>query len=61
MISTQPVAGTTNTVQHPLPSATRCLKLGQSVGRAIEAQLHSNYHIPISNTAAAVMLLENAA
>lgn len=130
-----------NTVQHPLPSAARCFKLGQSVGRAIESwredakilivgtgglshqldgaragfinrdfdlmcmdrlvrdpgaltrysntelirfagsqgvellmwlaargalhtgvrQLHSNYHIPISNTAAAVMLFENAA
>ncbi len=130
-----------NTVQHPLPSAARCYKLGQAVGRAIEAwrsdakvlivgtgglshqldgaragfinrefdlmcmdrlihdpgtlthysnkelvrlagsqgvellmwlaargalhsnvaKLHSNYHIPISNTAAAVMLLENAA
>jgi protocatechuate 4,5-dioxygenase, beta chain len=130
-----------NTVQHPLPSAVRCLKLGQAVGRAIESwredvkvlivgtgglshqldgaragyinrdfdlfcmdrllhdpgaltrysnlelvrlagsqgvellmwlaargalhasvtQLHSNYHIPISNTASAVMLLENAA
>jgi protocatechuate 4,5-dioxygenase beta chain len=25
-----------NTVQHPLPSPARCLKLGQSVGRAIE-------------------------
>ncbi len=24
-----------NTVQHPLPSAARCLKLGQAVGRAI--------------------------
>lgn len=24
-----------NTVQHPLPSLARCLKLGQSVGRAI--------------------------
>ncbi len=130
-----------NTVQHPLPSAARCLKLGQVVGRAIESwrrdakvlvlgtgglshqldgtragfinrdfdllcmdelvrdpgaltrysnrelvqlagtqgvellmwlaargalhtgvrKLHSNYHIPISNTASAVMLLENAA
>jgi protocatechuate 4,5-dioxygenase beta chain len=130
-----------NTVQHPLPSAARCFKLGQAVGRAIESwhrdarvlvlgtgglshqldgtragfinrdfdqfcmdklvrdpqaltrysntelvrlagtqgvellmwlaargalhtgvrQLHSNYHIPISNTASAVMLLENAA
>jgi protocatechuate 4,5-dioxygenase, beta chain len=130
-----------NTVQHPLPSAARCLKLGQAVGRAIESwredvkvlvvgtgvlshqldgaragyinrdfdllcmdrlvhdpgalarysnlelvrlagsqgvellmwlaargalhasvtQLHSSYHIPISNTASAVMLLENAA
>jgi protocatechuate 4,5-dioxygenase beta chain len=26
-----------NTVQHPLPSVARCLKLGQSVGRAIES------------------------
>jgi protocatechuate 4,5-dioxygenase, beta chain len=26
-----------NTVQHPLPSLSRCLKLGQAVGRAIEA------------------------
>jgi protocatechuate 4,5-dioxygenase beta chain len=130
-----------NTVQHPLPSAARCLKLGQAVGRAIEGwhedakvlivgtgglshqldgaragyinrdfdllcmdklvrdpealtcfsntelvrlagsqgvellmwlaargalhpeveMLHSNYHVPISNTASAVMLLENAA
>ncbi len=25
-----------NTVQHPLPSLSRCLKLGQSVGRAID-------------------------
>jgi len=26
-----------NTVQHPLPSLARCLKLGRSIGRAIEA------------------------
>jgi protocatechuate 4,5-dioxygenase beta chain len=26
-----------NTVQHPLPSLVRCLKLGRSIGRAIEA------------------------
>jgi protocatechuate 4,5-dioxygenase beta chain len=26
-----------NTVQHPLPSVARCLKLGQSVGRALES------------------------
>lgn len=26
-----------NTVQHPLPSVARCLKLGRSVGRAIES------------------------
>ncbi len=26
-----------NTVQHPLPSMTRCLKLGRAVGRAIES------------------------
>ncbi|HEU4624143.1 MAG TPA: class III extradiol dioxygenase family protein [Steroidobacteraceae bacterium] len=29
-----------NTVQFPLPSAARCFKLGQSVGRAIEAYPH---------------------
>jgi protocatechuate 4,5-dioxygenase beta chain len=130
-----------NTVQHPLPSAARCLKLGQAIGRSIRAydkdlrvlivgtggmshqldgeragyinkefdqlcmqklvnepqaltgyssnelvrlagtqgveilnwiaargtlsgpvvQLHSNYHIPISNTATGMMLLESAA
>jgi protocatechuate 4,5-dioxygenase beta chain len=128
-----------NTVQHPLPSAKRCLRLGQAIGRAIESypldlkvlvlgtggmshqldgeragfinkdfdllcfdklvhdpdaltrfsntqlvelagtqgveilmwiaarsalggdvsKVHSNYHIPISNTAAGVLLLEN--
>jgi len=128
-----------NTVQHPLPSAERCFKLGQAVGRALNAykstdkvlivgtgglshqldgeragfinkefdqmcmdkivhdpqvltglssleiiekagsqgvellnwiamrgaltghvtKLHQNYHIPISNTASAVLLLEN--
>jgi protocatechuate 4,5-dioxygenase beta chain len=26
-----------NTVQHPLPSMARCLKLGRAVGRAIES------------------------
>ena len=26
-----------NTVQHPLPSAMRCFKLGQAIGRAIES------------------------
>jgi protocatechuate 4,5-dioxygenase, beta chain len=26
-----------NTVQHPLPSASRCLKFGQAIGRAISA------------------------
>src|SRR5262249_5603530 len=26
-----------NTVQHPLPSLARCLKLGQSIGRALES------------------------
>jgi protocatechuate 4,5-dioxygenase beta chain len=129
-----------NTVQHPLPSLARCLKLGRSIGRALEShpaelrimvvgtgglshqldgkragfinkefdqlcldkivnepealagysihdwveasgaqgveflnwmamrgaltgrvsQLHRNYHIPISNTAAATVVLENA-
>jgi protocatechuate 4,5-dioxygenase beta chain len=34
-VKTVPIA--INTVQHPLPSAARCFKLGQSVGRAIEA------------------------
>jgi protocatechuate 4,5-dioxygenase, beta chain len=33
-VMTVPIA--INTVQHPLPSAARCFKLGQSVGRAIE-------------------------
>jgi protocatechuate 4,5-dioxygenase beta chain len=26
-----------NTVQHPLPSAARCLKLGRAIGRAVES------------------------
>ena len=26
-----------NTVQHPLPSLARCLKLGRSIGRALES------------------------
>jgi protocatechuate 4,5-dioxygenase, beta chain len=26
-----------NTVQHPLPSASRCYRLGQAIGRAVEA------------------------
>jgi protocatechuate 4,5-dioxygenase beta chain len=26
-----------NTVQHPLPSAARCFKLGQAIGRAVES------------------------
>jgi len=30
-----------NTVQHPLPSVARCLKLGRSVGRAIESYPHN--------------------
>jgi protocatechuate 4,5-dioxygenase, beta chain len=130
-----------NTVQHPLPSPARCLKLGQAVGRALQSyaddmkvlilgtgglshqldgkragfinkdfdlmcldalvkdpaalaryssleiveqagsqgvellnwiamrgaltgqvgQIHANYHIPISNTASAVLVLENDA
>ena len=130
-----------NTVQHPLPSPARCLKLGQAIGRAVDSygkdlkvvvlgtgglshqldgeragfinknfdlmcmekivnapealaqysihdlvrlagaqgaelilwlimrgaltgkvsKLHSNYHIPISNTGAGLLLLENAA
>jgi protocatechuate 4,5-dioxygenase beta chain len=33
-VMTVPIA--INTVQHPLPSAARCFKLGQGVGRAIE-------------------------
>jgi protocatechuate 4,5-dioxygenase beta chain len=138
-IKTVPVA--INTVQHPLPSAARCYKLGQALGRAVESypddigvvfiatgglshqldgqragyinkefdlmcldkivddpaaltrysihdlvalagtqgvelimwlimrgaltgrvtKLHSHYHIPVSNTAAGLLLLENAA
>jgi protocatechuate 4,5-dioxygenase beta chain len=34
-VRTLPVA--INTVQHPLPSARRCLHLGQAIGRAIES------------------------
>ena len=26
-----------NTVQHPLPSPSRCYRLGQAIGRAIES------------------------
>jgi protocatechuate 4,5-dioxygenase beta chain len=33
-VMTVPIA--INTVQHPLPSAARCFKLGQAVGRAID-------------------------
>lgn len=138
-VRTVPIA--INTVQHPLPSAARCLKLGQAVGRAIDSygentrvlvvgtgglshqldgtragfinkkfdlmcmealldnpqklaqysntelielagtqgveilnwiamrgaltgrvsKIHSNYHIPISNTASALLVLENQA
>lgn len=138
-VRTVPIA--INTVQHPLPSAARCFKLGRAVGKALQAypaemrvvvigtgglshqldgaragyinkdfdqlcmaklvddpqalthytttelvrlagtqgvellmwiaaraalpgkvtRLHSNYHIPISNTAAGLLLLENAA
>lgn len=34
-VKTVPVS--INTVQHPLPSAQRCLKLGHAIGRAIES------------------------
>lgn len=34
-VKTVPVS--INTVQHPLPSPARCLKLGQAIGRAIES------------------------
>ena len=34
-VTTIPVS--INTVQHPLPSAARCFKLGQAIGRAIES------------------------
>lgn len=34
-IKTVPIS--INVVQHPLPSAARCFKLGQAIGRAIEA------------------------
>ncbi len=34
-VRTVPVA--INTVQHPLPSPARCLKLGQAIGRAVES------------------------
>jgi protocatechuate 4,5-dioxygenase beta chain len=34
-VKTVPIA--VNTVQHPIPSAARCFKLGQALGRAIES------------------------
>jgi protocatechuate 4,5-dioxygenase beta chain len=34
-VRTVPIA--INTVQHPLPSAARCFKLGQAVGRAVQS------------------------
>jgi protocatechuate 4,5-dioxygenase, beta chain len=39
-VRTVPIA--INTVQHPLPSAMRCFKLGQAVGRAIESFPHDS-------------------
>jgi protocatechuate 4,5-dioxygenase beta chain len=86
-----------NTVQFPLPSAARCYRLGQAIGRAIASypadarvlvigtggqgielilwltaraalgagsgvsgvhEVAATYHVPISNTAAGMMLLE---
>jgi protocatechuate 4,5-dioxygenase beta chain len=38
-----------NTVQHPLPSAARCLKFGQSIGRAI-AKWNSNARLVVLST-----------
>lgn len=35
-----------NTIQHPLPSALRCYKLGQAVGRAIAA--HEDQHLKVA-------------
>jgi protocatechuate 4,5-dioxygenase beta chain len=65
-----------NTVQFPLPSAARCYQLGEAIGRAIASyprdlrvlvmgtggvrEVAATYHIPISNTAAGMMLLEPA-
>jgi len=73
-----------NTVQFPLPSAARCYRLGEAIGRAVASypkdlrvlmlwlaaraalgsggvrEVAATYHIPISNTAAGMMLLEPA-
>jgi protocatechuate 4,5-dioxygenase beta chain len=38
-----------NTVQHPLPSAARCFKLGRAVGRAIESY-DKNLKVVVSGT-----------
>jgi protocatechuate 4,5-dioxygenase beta chain len=38
-----------NTVQHPLPSAARCLKFGQAIGRAI-AKWKSNARVVVLST-----------
>jgi protocatechuate 4,5-dioxygenase beta chain len=42
-----------NHVQHPLPSPRRAALPGRVI------KVHSNYHVPISNTATGLMVLEN--
>lgn len=73
-----------DTVQFPLPTAARCHRLGEVIGKAVRSwadthgvellmwlamggtlgaaarALHVNYHIPISNTASGLVLLEPA-
>jgi protocatechuate 4,5-dioxygenase beta chain len=46
-VRTVPIA--VNTVQHPLPSAARCFKLGQAVGRALDSY-NSNDRVLVLGT-----------
>lgn len=39
-----------NTIQHPLPSALRCFKLGQAVGRAIAAHEDADLKVVVLGT-----------
>ena len=47
-----------NSVQHLLPTAARCGKLGQAIVRAV-SKVTCSYHVPASNTGRAIMLLRN--
>lgn len=39
-----------NTVQHPLPSPARCLKLGQAIGRAVESYAKADLKVVVLGT-----------